>query len=150
MTDETPNERIQELTDSLARTQADYANYRKRTEREREQYKQRATQHLITDVLGIIDHLELALTQKTASAEDLAHGVELVLAQLLSTLEDHGVERIPTEAFNPQHHEALLTEASDEPKGAILEVMQHGYTLGGAVLRTAKVKVSQGPENKNE
>ncbi len=141
-------ERVQELTQSLARVQADYANYRKRTEREREEHKQRATQHLIKDVLGIIDHLELALSQENASKEDFAQGVELVLAQLLSTFEDYGVKRSPTEVFDPNLHEALLKEHSDDPKGTILEVLQPGYILGGVVLRTAKVKVSQGPEEK--
>lgn len=139
-------ERVQELQESLARTQADYANYRKRTEREREEHKKRATQHLIKDVLGVVDHLELALQQEGASKHDLAQGVELVLSQLITVLEDYGVQRISDEAFNPELHEALLKEPSEQPKGAILEVLQPGYTLGGMVLRTAKVKVSQGSE----
>lgn len=145
-TQDDQQDRVQELTNSLARLQADYDNYRKRTEREREEHKKRATQHLIKDMLGILDHLELALSQESASKEDFTQGVELVLSQLITILEDYGVERITTEAFDPSLHEALLKEHSKQPKGTVLEVLQPGYILGGKVLRTAKVKVSQGPE----
>jgi len=143
---QTPQERIEELEQSLVRTQADYANYRTRTEREREDHKKRATQHLVKDILGVIDHLELALSQESATKQDLVQGVELVLSQFITILEDYGVTRVPTDAFDASLHEAILKEPSKETKGTIIEVLQQGYTLGGMVLRTAKVKVSQGPE----
>ena len=147
--EESLQERVQELQESLARTQADYANYRKRTEREREEHKTQATQHLVKEILGVVDHLELALAQQQTTKEELKQGVELVLSQLITILEDYGVERISAEEFDPHLHEALIKEPSKQPKGTILEVLQPGYKLGKKILRSAKVKVSQGPEETN-
>ncbi len=142
---EEDDQRVAELTESLARVQADYENYRRRTAEQREQERERAAAHVIADILQVVDNLELALAQ--AKEHDAFYkGIELVLGQLVSTLEAHGVERVPVEKFDPSLHEAILTEASKQPKGSIIEVLQPGYRLGDTVLRTAKVKLSKGAE----
>lgn len=136
-------EQVAELKDSLARTQADYANYRRRTEEQQQQMKQLAAKSVLMDVIGVLDNLQLALTQSTQ--DDTFHtGVEMIYSQLISMIEEHGAQRIEEDDFNPLLHEAILSEPSDKPKGTIIEVLQHGYRLGDTVLRTAKVKVSSG------
>jgi molecular chaperone GrpE len=146
MTKKKTDDQSKELTESLARVQADYANYRRRVQQEQEALKQRAAQELIEDLLVVLDNLELALKQSSNENEGLRQGVELVLSQLLSTLEAHGASRVQTEKFDPAVHEAIMATPSKEPKGTIIEVLQQGYSLAGKVLRTAKVKVSTGQE----
>ncbi len=138
----------QALEEQLKRVTAEYANYRRRTQEQEELVKKRAAETLIRELLGIADNLELALAQ--ASQQDtLYKGVELVFGQLISTLEEQGITKISSETYDPQHHEALMSEYSQTHKeGEIIEVLQQGYLLGGKVLRTAKVKVSKGKENK--
>lgn len=140
-------ERIQELEEQLARVSADYANYRRRTEQQAEQTRKRAAQQLVSDILAVVDNLELAINQ--ADKDDgLYKGVELVLGQLITVLESHEVQKIDTDGqFDPEKHEALLSQHSEQEEGEIIEVLQQGYQLAGNTLRTAKVKVSKGPEN---
>ena len=138
-----------ELEESLMRVTADYANYRRRTEEERELTKKRCTEQLVKELLTVVDSLQLALTQTPIEQRgEFYKGVELTLAQLLTTLEDAGLEPIQLEKFEPTIHEAILTETSEEPKDTILEVLQPGYKLGGIVIRTAKVKLSSGGNKK--
>ena len=144
-----PQARIEELEEQLMRVHADYQNYRRRTQQQQEQQRKQAAQKLIKEILAAVDNLELALSQ--ASKDDgLYKGVELVLGQLISTLEDHGVKKIPTDTFNPQYHEAIMSAYADQPQGEIIEVLQQGYMLAENPLRTAKVKVSKGPKPQGE
>lgn len=149
-TEESAQERVQELQEQLARISADYANYRRRTQQQAEENKKKAAEDLIREILAVIDNLELALNN--ADEQDgLYQGVELVLGQLITVLESQGVQRIETTGeFDANRHEAILTAHSDKEEGMIIEVLQQGYELAGKPLRTAKVKVSKGPENNNE
>lgn len=134
-----------ELEEQLKRVQADYANYRRRTEERREQEVLRGKKQLVQEILSVVDNLELALKQvKKQDQAEFYKGVELIYGQLVTALEQQGVKRIDAETFDPAMHEVLLTEASKEPKGTILEVLQQGYMLGSDVLRSAKVKLSSG------
>ena len=144
-------ERVDELEEQLARISADYANYRRRTEAQAEETKKLANKQLITEILAVIDNLELAITQADNKENTLYQGVELVLGQLITVLESHGVQRIRTEdGFDANKHEALLSEHSDKKEETILQVLQPGYELAGKVLRTTKVKVSKGPQEKTK
>ena len=135
------------LKESLARTAADYANYRRRTEEQLENHKQQATKELINDLLDITDHLTLAINNTPEEKRDeLCKGVELILGQLITILEKHGVERITIDEFDPHKHEAIIAVHHERPRGSIIEELQPGYTLKGIVLRTSKVKISKGPE----
>lgn len=140
-----PQERIEELEEQLARVQADYQNYRRRTQQQQEESRKRAAQQLIREILSVVDNLELALSQADEN-DSLYQGVELVLGQIISVLEEHGVQKVPVDEFDPQYHEAVMSAHSDKPEGSIIDIMQQGYLLGGVVLRTAKVKVSKGPQ----
>jgi molecular chaperone GrpE len=140
--------------DSLQRLQADFANYRKRIERDQAQMVERATERLLEALLPISDSFELALTNlphagsvDPIDAAQLHKGVELVFAELVSVLERSGLERmVPDgETFDPHQHEAVLQVDAPEPleHPVVLETMRTGYRLHGRVLRPAMVKVAR-------
>lgn len=133
-----------EIKDLLQRTHAEFQNFQKRTEQEKKLLVTRASENLIRKILPVLDNLELALNNDH-SKDDFRKGVEMIYAQLLDTLEQEGLKVIEaTGKFNPELHEALLTEESDKPKNTITQELQKGYTLSGKVLRHTKVKISKG------
>lgn len=131
------------------RLQADFDNYRKRTLREKEEYKLFAAADLIKDMLSIIDDFDRALAA-TKEENDLVIGIRGIRTNMMKTLEAKGLKEIPTDGkFDPAYHEAFsVVEAEEE--GMIAEVFQKGYTLGDKVLRFAKVKVTKKAEEKKE
>lgn len=127
------------------RLQADFDNYRKRTLREQEEYKQFATSDLIRDMLSIVDDLDRALAT-VKEDNDLSIGIKFVRTNMMKTLEAKGLKEIPTDGkFDPAYHEAFGVVEGEED-GKIAEVFMKGYTLGGKVLRFAKVKVTKKAE----
>ncbi len=140
---------VQELTELLQRTQANFENYRKQTEKRIEDLKQVAAKDVIIQLLPLIDNFELALKNARAHPEEFVKGVELIYSQLFDVLQRLGVQPITTEktSFDPYRHEALLKVESSQPANTILEVFQKGFTLHGQVLRHARVKISAGQQN---
>lgn len=144
---ETPkSDPVQELTELLQRTQANFENYRKQTEKRIEDIKQMAAKDVIVQLLPLIDNFELALKNARAHPEEFVKGVELIYSQLVDVLQQSGVQSIVTEkkAFDPYLHEALLKVESSQPANTILEEFQKGFTLHGQVIRHARVKISAG------
>lgn len=145
-------EERQDLQDSLARRQADFDNFRKRTERERSETYNRALGEVVRRLLPVLDNLQRALdAERSMEAEEsnefrhFLHGVELINRQLDGVLEGLGVEVVPTvgELFDPHVHEAVTTEETDEYEpDTIVQEMQRGYRLGDKLLRPAMVKVA--------
>ncbi len=135
--------------DQLLRARAEFDNYRKRVARDAEQLRRTAAQDLLRDLLAVADNLERALEHAGASDDGgVAEGVRMVLRQMQDLMASRGVAAIPAagEAFDPNLHEALAMQPSDDcPAGTVLVEFQKGYTLDGAVLRPAKVVVSSGP-----
>ncbi len=136
--------KIRELTDSLQRLQADFENYRKAVDRQRQDFFKYAHADVIEKLLPILDSFELALKNKDKQ-EDFIKGVELIFAQLYQLLEKEGLRKIEAEGkrFDPYRHEVLMTEKSDKEEDIILEELQKGYMLGDKVIRHSKVKVSK-------
>lgn len=134
---------LKEVTDTLQRLQAEFENYKKRVEKENIEFRKYAKAELIAKLLSILDNFELALQNKE-NKEEFVKGIELIYSQLFSLLENEGLKTIKAEGekFNPEIHEALLTEKSDK-ENIILEELQKGYMLGDRVLRHTKVKVSK-------
>jgi len=141
-----------ELKELLQRTQANFENYRKQTEKRVEEIIQMASRNFITQILPILDNFELALQTTKLSSEqsEFLNGITLIHSQLTKTFKDNGVEEINAEGkFNPHIHEALMKIPSELPENTIIEVLQKGYTLHSKLLRPAKVKLSAGkPESK--
>jgi molecular chaperone GrpE len=146
------SEERQELLDKLARRQADFDNFRKRTERERSETYNRALGEVVRRLLPVLDNLQRALeTERSLQAEEsnefrhFLQGVELINRQFGGMLEGLGVEVVPTvgELFDPHIHEAVATEETDKVEpDTIVREMQRGYRLGDKLLRPAMVKVA--------
>lgn len=129
------------------RERAEFKNFRKRIERERETTYQLAAGGVVKRFLPVIDDLERALKNAPSEGEGAtwAEGIELIYRKLLGSLEAEGVT--PMEAheamFNPNLHEAVMTKPSDEHESEqIIEVLQQGYLIGERVLRPAMVVVA--------
>lgn len=134
--------KAEEYLDMARRVQADFDNYRKRSQKEKEDYKAFATADLLSDLLTIVDDLNRALEHNTEE-NDFVTGVKGVRKNLMKALESKGLKEIDTSGkFDPNYHEAFgVVEA--ETDGDIAEVFQKGYCIGTRVLRTAKVKVTK-------
>jgi len=144
ITDKDP---LAETIDLLKRTQANFENYRKQTEKRMEEMKQFLAKDIILQILPIIDNLELALKNvSTNNDSEFVKGIELIYAQLIEILDQYEIKPIDSERkkFDPYLHEPLMRVESDKPEGVIIEEFQKGYLLHGAVIRHAKVKVSAG------
>lgn len=150
--DPSAQDQLSEMHELLKRTQANFENYRKQSEKRIEEIKQQAAREVILEILSLIDNLELALRSVPAPPTQFTQGIELIYAQFQVLLEKQGVAVISTDLkmYDPYIHEPLLRVESQEPENTVLEILQKGYTLNGKVLRHAKVKVSSGPEKKNK
>jgi molecular chaperone GrpE len=137
---------IQELTDTLKRTQAEFENYKKRMERDWSERTKLAGERIVADLLAVLDTFDKAEESavKAGDAAVQSDGLRSIRMQLLQTLQRAGLREIDTRApFDPFMHEALMREELEEGEdGTILEVFQKGYMMGPKVIRTAKVKVS--------
>lgn len=137
-----------EYLDGWQRSRAEFANYKKRVEREQAQVSQRATANVIKHFLEVMDDLELALKNRPQEGEGAswADGVELVYRKFSSILETEGVTPIETDGqyFDPTLHEAITNEDNpDFESGQIIEVLKRGYFIGDRVLRPATVRVAR-------
>ncbi|MDO4710476.1 MAG: nucleotide exchange factor GrpE [Peptostreptococcaceae bacterium] len=140
------NEAKKELDDlktTVQRTQADFINYKRRTEEERAKIAVFANEQMILELLTVVDNFERALAHPGEDGGSFAEGVELIKKQILDLLAKHLVKEIPTDIdFDPNFHYAVMQEDGEEP-GKILEVFQKGYLLDEKVIRPSMVKVSK-------
>jgi molecular chaperone GrpE len=135
-----------ELRDQLLRKRADFENYRRRADRDRQQAGQEAVAGFLRELIPSLDNLERAL-ESGSEGGSLREGVELTYRELRGLLESHGVvAHDPTgQPFDPNKHQALLHEAVPGfEEGTVVEVFRKGYTLHDRLLRPALVKVAKG------
>jgi molecular chaperone GrpE len=140
--------RANEYLNGWQRSQADFANYKKRVARDQEQVYQNAAASVIKRYLDILDDLERALKNRPDSGEGAAWsaGIELVYRKFLAILEAEGLKPMEAEGepFDPNFHEAIMQEESPEHEsGTVIEVLQQGYFIGDRVLRPARVRVAK-------
>ena len=139
---------VADLQDRLLRRQAEFENFRRRTERDRSDFLQYAGSELIRDIIPILDDFERALKIESADAE-YAKGVELIYQRLVDTLKKIGLEPVesqPGQAFDPNLHQAVVRVETDEvPDNTILDELQRGYNFKGKLLRPAMVRVAVKP-----
>jgi molecular chaperone GrpE len=135
-----------EYLDSLQRLQAEFANFRKRVQRESERHAERASSEVIEELLPVLDNFERAMQAAAEHDEKLlTSGVELVYNQLRDILAKRGLCEIEAEGetFDPTHHEAVMCQPSEEhEEGTVMQVLEKGYRRGEKVVRPAKVIVS--------
>ena len=138
-----------ELLQTLIRRQADFENFRKRTERDRYEEGRRGVERLVTDLIPVLDAFDRALkAHEDPAYEEYRKGVTLIRKQLWDTLARHGVQRIEADdqMFNPHLHQAIeRVETLDYPDGMNVAVFQDGYMFHGRVLRPAIVRVAVHP-----
>jgi molecular chaperone GrpE len=131
---------------SWQRAAADFQNYKRRTEQERQEVALFANASLIINILPILDDLERALQSVEAHLAGLTwvDGIRLIYRKFLAVLEASGVKEIQTEGqdFDPRYHEATMFGEGEE--GKVVAEVQKGYMLGDRVLRPAMVVVGRG------
>ncbi|PZD94046.1 nucleotide exchange factor GrpE [Paenibacillus sambharensis] len=131
----------------LLRTQADFDNFRRRTQKEKEELAQYASMKLVGQLLPVMDNFERAVgaSKETGDFEALSKGVDMIFRQMAQLLEQEGLRPMESvgQPFNPEFHQAVMTVESDEhEEGIVVEELQKGYMLKEKVLRPAMVKVS--------
>ncbi len=134
-----------ENLDGWQRAQAEFINYKKRLERDRDLEQAFMKGEVIKKVLPVLDDLERALANRPQE-ESWSGGIELIARKFQSILESEGLQRIDAQGqpFDPNFHEAISNEPSDEVEsGHVIEVVQNGYLLGERVVRPAVVRVAQ-------
>jgi molecular chaperone GrpE len=132
--------------DRLARLQAEFENFRKRSLREQQEFREYALSDSLKQLLPILDSLDLALKAEGVSAEDFRSGVELIDRQFHDVLSRLGVEPIAAQGqpFDPnQHHAIQMVETDEVPDNHVLDELQRGYRLRDRILRAAMVRVAQ-------
>ena len=140
----------EDLMQTMMRRQADFENFRKRTERERSEEAKRGVERLVLDLIPVIDAFDRALqAHDDPRYEEYRKGITLIRKQLWDAIAKHGV--LPIEAagkiFDPHHHQAIeRVESSEYPDGTIVAVFQDGYMFNGRVLRPAIVRVAVHPD----
>ena len=140
------------LKDQLLRKQAEFENYRRRTEKERGDIFKRGQKEVLIEMLSVLDNFERAMTsvaQGTADEDALKQGFELIYKQFTDILAKLGVEAVETvgKTFDPHLHEAVtLEQTSEQEANTIIAEFQKGYKMGDHLLRPAQVKVAASPE----
>lgn len=140
---------IEHLREMYLRKLAEFDNYRKRTDRERQELKRTAAEGLVSELLPVLDNFERAV-QHASESEPAAflEGVEMIARQFAEVLRRTGLEAIdPSGAvFDPEVHEAVQrVEGTDQPHGSIVGVYSKGYHYGGKLIRPAMVAVAVDP-----
>ena len=133
---------LQEQSDKYLRMLAEYDNFRRRSQSEKEAIWGESMSDTVNAILPVIDNLEMALAYKTDS-ESVVKGVGMTLTQFSQCLEGLGVEVIKCETFDPNYHNAVMHVEDDQyGEGEIVEVLRKGYKKGEKVIRYAMVKVA--------
>lgn len=129
------------------RAQADFDNFRRRTQKEKEEFAKYASFKLIEQLLPVVDNFDRALAASKGSSdyEALTKGIDMIFRQLEQVLTSEGLQKMEAvgQPFNPEYHQAIMQVESDEyEEGIIVEEVQAGYLLKDKVIRPAMVKVS--------
>lgn len=138
----------QDLRDRTLRTLADFDNYRKRAEREREELRKYALTDALRDLLPVVDNLERAATAE-GGLDDLRRGVEMTMRQLLEVLRRFGAREVAAlgQPFDPRLHEAVMrTEDAEVSEPTVVNELQRGFVLHDRILRPAMVVVAMPAE----
>ena len=139
---------VDDLNDRLVRQAADLENFRKRSQREKDEARQFANQGLLEKLLPVVDNFEMALLAAGDADPAIRDGVQMIYDQLLGVLKESGVESVEAvgEPFDPNLHEAISQQHTDEAaEGTVLQQMQRGYKLNGRLVRPARVIVAAAP-----
>ncbi len=143
------------LRDQALRSRAEFENFRRRKNRELEEYTSLANESLIEDLLPVLDDLNLLLSNSDENKElaALIEGARLILQKFSDTLKKRGLAVVDAEGkpFDPDVHEALLeTPDPDVEPGTIISVHQTGYKLGNKLLRPSRVIIAAAEQDQED
>ncbi len=139
--------RIAEQNDQYLRLRAEFDNFRRRTQKEKEDFYKYASESLLLKLLPVLDNFQRAMETKETELDKFFAGIEMIYRQMLDVLKKEGLE--PIEAlgteFDPQKHEAVMQQpVSDEySENMISQELRRGYTLKDKVIRPAMVAVAK-------
>ncbi|MCM1115698.1 MAG: nucleotide exchange factor GrpE [Clostridium sp.] len=136
---------LADTKDQLLRITAEYANFRKRSEKEKSESYSFATANAVKEILGVVDNLERALSNEQEDYEGLKKGIELTYDGLIASLEKLGVTAYGEsgEQFDPNFHNAVMHVDDDSlDANVITDVFQKGYKINDKVVRPAMVKTA--------
>ena len=139
------SKQIEEQKDLYLRLRAEYDNFRKRSQKEKEDVHTTARADVIKNLLPVLDNFERAAGNTDASFEDYRKGMEMIYTQFLDILEKTGVESFGEagDKFDPNMHNAVMhIESEDFGENEIAQVFQKGYKIGNTVVRFATVQVA--------
>lgn len=141
-------EQLEAEQNKYLRLLADYDNFKRRVQKDRQDAEKFRSQSLLTDLLPVLDNFERALAVETNSEEaaSLLKGLQMVQSNLLEAVKREGLEEIKAlgEPFDPNFHQAVMQEKDENAEpGSVLMELQKGYTLKGRVLRPSMVKVNE-------
>lgn len=135
------SEELAQEKDRYLRLAAEYDNFRRRTQKEKEQIYSDSYSDIIEQLLPIIDNFEMA--RNFSDGDKLAEGVKMILNQAFEVFEKMGVTEIETKVFDPNVHNAVMHIEDDSyGEGEIVEVFRKGYRRGDKIIRYAMVKVA--------
>jgi molecular chaperone GrpE len=144
------SEELNEFKDRFLRLQADFENFRKRTQREKTELYRMANEDILSELLPVLDHMELALNSAGDRADDdpFVQGVQLVVEQMNVVLGKFGLSPVDADSkeFDHNVHEAVANIPSEDvPENVVVAQVRKGYMFGDKLLRAAQVVVSSGP-----
>jgi molecular chaperone GrpE len=135
---------IKNLNDKLLRLQADFLNYKARTEKEKTSTYSNAVSDLILDLLPVVDNLERSLAAENSEGNSFKEGVQMVFNQLMGILDKKGLKEVEAlhKPFDHNVHYGVAFEDSDEfEDGIVIDVLQKGYTVNDKCIRPAMVRI---------
>jgi molecular chaperone GrpE len=141
---------LDHVRDIYLRKLAEFDNFRKRVEREREEHRLAGVEEMVRELLPVLDNFERALQHAEDDSGAFQQGVEMIAKQLWDTLERRGVQEVNPvgQPFDPELHEAVQrVEDSEHPPGTVAWVMLKGYTMGDRLVRPAMVGVAVEPSS---
>jgi molecular chaperone GrpE len=139
---------LEDLKDRHLRKLAEFDNLRKRSEREKNEARRVALADLAREFLPVVDSFESAFAHASSAdlQSDFGQGILLIHRQLADLWRKHGLREVETAGpFDPNRHEAVATEESNEPANTVLDVLRKGYAIGDRLIRPALVKVAVRP-----
>ena len=137
-------QQIEDLTDRLKRSMAEFDNYRKRTEKEKSSMYIIGAKDIVEKMLPVVDNLQRGLAQ-APEGDSFADGMKMIYKQLITTLDELGVKPIEAvgKEFNPNFHNAVMhVEDEEAGENIVVEEFQKGYTYKDFVVRHSMVKVA--------
>jgi molecular chaperone GrpE len=140
---------LDHVRDIYLRKLAEFDNFRKRVEREREENRLAGVEEMIRELLPVLDNFDRALQHAEDDSGAFLQGIEMIAKQLWDTLERRGVEEVNPvgKQFDPELHEAVQrVEDGEHPPGTVAWVMLKGYTMGDRLIRPAMVGVAVEPD----